>query len=145
MPNRKVLRSVIHNLAHSFLSALGYVDGDYIYEHLRRKAEETGVPHIVLDALNGTIDPPAFRTEALMKAAGALPRQLEHLIVSGGAGMSLVQAAEITIDFDLAREPIREVVDGGGILVKRDYRCEGRIIDDQGHAHAARVATWWNY
>jgi len=68
MAKYKVLKSVAHNLGHSYLSLMNYVDGDYIVEHLFRQARETGETRVEIDVLAGTIAPAVFQTPVLAES-----------------------------------------------------------------------------
>ena len=142
MPSRKVLGSVIRNLAHSFMSTLNYVDHDFVSEHLRRAVERAKSPNVRIDVLRGSIEPPAVGTEDVALAVAQLPSKLEHMVVSGGATMDMVRTAEILIDFDLDSQ-VEHFAIPGGIL--RNYKCEGRITDDRGRTHNGAVPVWWHY
>src|SRR5439155_1154843 len=45
MSRYKFLKSIAHNLGHSFLSLMNYVEGDYIHAHLFRAARMANEPH----------------------------------------------------------------------------------------------------
>jgi hypothetical protein len=57
MPNYKALKSVAHNLGHSYLSLMNHEGVDYVVEHLFKTARRYGITHVEIDVLNGSISP----------------------------------------------------------------------------------------
>ena len=141
MARYKALRSVAHNLGHSYLSLMNYVQDDYIVEHLFRRARETGQTRIHIDVLRGTIDPPAFRIPVLTDSVERERAMFGRLVQSGGAALDMVSAVHMEIEFDLAARP-SPTVPG---LVLAAYACTVEIVDDRGRRHVASVPEWWRY
>ena len=142
MAKYKVLRSVAHNLGHSYLSLMNYVDGDYIVEHLFRRARETGEARVEIDVLQGTIEPAAFQTPVLVDSVARERTWLGRLVQSGGAALDMISAARIEIVFDLAATRPSPNMPGAELAV---YRCAVEIVDDRGKHHMANVPEWWRY
>ena len=142
MARYKVLKSIAHNLGHSYLSLMNYVDGDYIVEHLFRRAKETGESRVRIDVLRGTIQPEAFQTPVLAASAARERAAFGRLVQSGGAALDMVAAARMEIVFDLAGTRARWTVPG---LELAAYRCRVEIVDDRGRHHTADVKEWWRY
>ena len=142
MASYKVLKSVAHNLGHSYLSLMNYVSDDYIVEHLFRRAWETGETHVTIDVLGGTIDPPAFRTPVLVDSVARQRAWLGRLVQSSGAALDMVSAARMEIAFDLAAARPHPTVPG---LELAAYTCTVEIVDDRGKRHVASVPEWWRY
>jgi hypothetical protein len=139
MPSYKVLRSVAHNVAHSYLSLMNYRAGGYVVEHLHSTAHRAGEPRVEIDVKRGTIEPQPFRTPVLLESVADLQRWFGPLVHSQGAALDMVASARITIVFDLD-QTFRSPTTGHELEL---YRCESMIVDDRGKHHVADVPEWW--
>jgi hypothetical protein len=142
MARYKVLKSVAHNLGHSYLSLMNYVNDDYIVEHLFRRAKETGEPRVEIDVLQGTIEPSAFQIPVLTESVARERSWLGRLVQTGGAALDMVSAVRMEIVFDLAATRPSPNVPG---LELAAYQCTVEIVDDRGRRHVASVPEWWRY
>jgi len=142
MAKYTVLKSVAHNLGHSYLSLMNYVDGDYIVEHLFRQARETGQARVEIDVLAGTIAPEAFQTPVLTESVIRERTWFGRLVQSGGAALDMVSAVRMEIVFDFEATRPSPNVPG---LELAAYRCMVEIVDDRGRQHVANVPEWWRY
>ena len=140
MARYKVLRSVAHNLGHSYLSLVNWAEGDYVVEHLYQRAREAGEPVVRVDVLRGTIAPDAFATPVLLASAERLRAWFGPLVQSQGAALDMVSAARLEVTFDLARPGYSRHVPGLELAV---YACVVEILDDRGRRHVATVPEWW--
>jgi len=103
MPSYKVLKSVAHNLGHSFLSDMNTVDQfkSFIAEVLLDIAEDRSEPKVEIDLLAGTITPAAFRRSDIEESVRLYHRMLRRLVDDQGAAWSMVKAARLKLGFDL--------------------------------------------
>ncbi|MFT5874599.1 MAG: hypothetical protein ACI8WT_003569 [Clostridium sp.] len=60
MPRMKMLKSIAHNVAHSYLSLMNYIDGEYTVERLYQIAKESNQTNIVIDILRRSIEPAIY-------------------------------------------------------------------------------------
>ena len=58
MARYKVLKSVAHNIGHSFTSLMNYADDDYVMSHILRFARNTGRDTLTLDFVRREAGPP---------------------------------------------------------------------------------------
>lgn len=142
MAKYKVLKSIAHNLGHSYLSLVNYQADDYIIEHLFRTAREANEPHVKIDVLRGTIEPSAFQTPVLLESVAQQRVFLGHLVQRQGAVLDMVTSARISIDFDFARTRLSRSVPGLELAM---YNCIVEIVNDRGKSHIASVPEWWRY
>jgi hypothetical protein len=103
MARYKVLKSVAHNLAHSFASDVSWVDGDYALGHLLRRAVATGQSEVSVDLMSGDVRPPGFGETA----GGRYLEQMsawfrDWLVPVNDTSLDYIIAAQMVIDFDLA-------------------------------------------
>lgn len=142
MAKYKVLKSIAHNPGHSYLSLMNYVDGDYIVEHLFRRARETGETRVESDVLMGTIEPAAFQIPVLTESVYREREWLGRLVQTGGAALDMVSQARMEIAFDLKATRPSPNVPG---LALAAYRCTVESVDDRGRRYKADVPEWWRY
>lgn len=57
MARYKVLKSVAHNIGHSFTSLMNYVDDDYVMGHILHFARQTGRDTLTIDFVKGDAGP----------------------------------------------------------------------------------------
>ena len=139
MPSYKVLKSVAHNVTHSYLSLMNYRGGGYVVEHLHMIARAAREPRVEIDIKRGTTEPAAFQTPVLLESVADLKRWFGSLVHSQGALLDMVDSARITIMYELDRT-YRNPNTGHELEI---YRCESEIIDVRGKRHVAEVPEWW--
>jgi len=142
MARYKVLKSVAHNLGHSYLSLMNYRAEDYVVEHLHRAARAANERRVIIDVLRGTIEPATVRTPVLLESAADQQRWLGRLVQTQGAALDMVSAASITVVFDFEGSRPSPHVPGLKLLA---YTCTVEIVDDRGRTHTATVPEWWRY
>ena len=65
MARYKVLKSVAHNIGHSFISLMNYVGDDYVMGHILRFAMRTGHDTITMDFVTREAGPPELLAEPI--------------------------------------------------------------------------------
>ena len=142
MASYKVLKSVAHNLGHSYLSLMNWQHENYVVEHLFQRAKSTGEREVRIDALAGTIEPPAFQTPVLLESVAGLRGAVARMAQTGGAALDMVNAVRMVICFDLHARRYSDSVPDLELAV---YDCTVEILDDRGTRHTAKVEEWWRY
>lgn len=142
MRKYKVLKSVAHNLGHSFLSDMNAVSPGWtiVPEILYQVAKAQGEQHIAVDFLSGEIDPPSLRTPEVAESIANYQRQLPSLVESQGAAMEMVHGVTLNIEFRFD-EPRHSRYDPEVELPS--FECEVVIVDDRGSRHIGRPKKWW--
>ena len=142
MASHKVLRSVAHNLGHSYLSLMNWRGENYVVEHLYQRAKSTGESEVRIDALAGTIEPPAFQIPVLLESVAGLRGAVARMVQTGGAALDLVSSVRMVIRFDLHARKYSDRVPDVELAV---YDCTVEILDERGKQHVATVKEWWRY
>jgi len=142
MPKYKVLKSVAHNLGHSFLSDMNTVDRfkTFIPQVLRDIAEEKGVATVEVDFMERSVSPAVFRRPDTEEAVGVYHDKLRRLVNDQGASWSMIDKARLRLQFDLAHSHTAE----GSRSRRPEFICEVEIVDDRGKIHVGAPQNWWN-
>ena len=142
MPSRKVLKSVAHNLGHSFLSLMNYWADDYVVEWLYRTAKKTSIPNCRIDFTKGTIDPAEFRIAPVQQSVEQTRSWLPQFIESHGAEPGFVKSLVMDLTFDLTKTRMSKHVQKLELAV---YDCRMKLMDDRNKLHTTQVVEWWRY
>jgi hypothetical protein len=142
MPNYKALKSVAHNLGHSYLSLMNHDGLDYVVEHLFKTARRRGITHVEIDVLNGSISPAEMHSRPILDSVKRERDDFPRFLASNQCSVEQVRSAVIKIDYRFAdTRPSPHVPN----LELAAYDCEVEIIDDRGKVWMARVPEWWRY
>lgn len=142
MPSYKRLKSLAHNVAHSFLSNMNYVDGDYVGEDLFQRARKAGASRVRIDFLTGTVEPSAVRTPRVVDSVARTRDWLPRQAASEGCDFRAIQSFVLQIDFRF--DQTRESKNVPGLELPA-YDAHAVIVDDRGRNHDAKVPEWWRY
>lgn len=116
----KRINAAIHNLAHSFVSLMNYVDGEYIIDLLPKLLSETPEQEIRFSLLDGTISPQRDLHPAFMKSIGYYRNRIKSHLESENVEPEIVRSLEFILFADI-NGPI----------------CRAEAIDDRGVTHSA--------
>ena len=142
MPRMKILKSIAHNVAHSYLSLMNYIDGEYTVERLFQLAKESKQTNIVIDILMRTIEPQIYVIPEIEKSLIYLEKTFDSLIKAEKITREHILSAVITIEFDLEKTQISKAVPE---LELPQYECMSEIIDSTGKIYRKEVVEWWKY
>lgn len=142
MPRMKMLKSIAHNVAHSYLSLMNYIDGEYTVERLFQIAKESKQTSIVIDILQQSIEPPIYSKTNIKLSLIYLKNSLESLLSSEKITLDNIQSAKIKIYFNLKETKLSSNVPN---LELPKYKCESEIIDINGNIYTKEVVEWWKY
>ena len=106
MPSLKPLRSVAHNVAHSFASSLNYWKDDYAISHLWRTAKLAGVSRVKINVLDASTEPTSVNTGMVAEILPSLRTMLSHLLQKEGFESSLLAEATLEYDFSVQRATV---------------------------------------
>ncbi|MFN9788786.1 MAG: hypothetical protein ACK54R_03560 [Pirellulaceae bacterium] len=118
----KRINSAIHNFAHSFVSLMNYVDGEYIIDLLPKLLRETPGHEIRFSLLDGTISPQRGFHPAFMKSIGYYRNRVASHLESENVALDIVRSFEFILFADI-NGPI----------------CRAEAIDDRGVVHTESV------
>src|SRR5262245_34963390 len=103
MARYKVLKSVAHNFAHSFVSLMNYAEDDYVMCHLIRAASQTSTRILRVDVLKGTWSPVELVPEPVAKSLTHYCRIFGRFVTNGGAALDMVSRAKLRVDLRLGQ------------------------------------------
>ena len=140
----KNIKSVAHNLGHSFLSDMNAVGEGSRYvivpARLFEIAARARLPVVRIDFLARRVEPPEVRVPEVEQAVSLYANWLPHLCSSQNVSPETVVAATLTLTFDYERvrrtkyHPVVEI---------QEFVCDVTITDDRGVVHRASPDHWW--
>lgn len=136
MPRYKVVKSVAHNIGHSFTSLMNYADDDYSMGHILRFARETGLDTLTIDFVTGQARPAALLREPISEMPRWYAKRFWDLVTSSGSDRAMVQAATLTLRYDLTKGR-------SGPPIENPYVCDVFILDDRGQDYCFHFEGWW--
>lgn len=137
----KNLKSIAHNLGHSFFSLMNYTGADYVIERLYKRAKETKISSIKIDFLNQIIEPSEFNIVGVMNALKNYREYFPRDLESQNCSITQIKEVNIFLNFDLTKKRRSEYTD----LELATYECIVEILDDRNITHKATVVEWWRY
>ncbi|NRB81814.1 MAG: hypothetical protein HRU38_24665 [Saccharospirillaceae bacterium] len=126
MARTKLIKSFVHNLADSYMSTLGWVEGDYKSTWLYRAALESGVHNISFDIRSSVITPEDLKHQAILKKSlVGLSEHFDAMLKSQGIEPSFVP--DLSFNFSLPVHDQNELY----------VLCNAIAIDVSGKEHVA--------
>jgi hypothetical protein len=130
MARYKVLGSVAHNYAHSFVSVMNYWGRDYTMCHLIRRSKLKGRNRFVIDVLARSIEPVDLVTRNIAEAVEHYCNTFGRFVTAGGGAMDMV--AEAVLELTIRHGKVTGI--------KRDQLyayidAHMTIVDDRGKHH----------
>ena len=140
----KNIKSVAHNLGHSFLSDMNAVDvrGRYtiVPELLFAEAARTHVPEISIDFISRLVEPASLSSPAVQTSVSSYARMLFDLCAHQNVDAHAIKRAVLTITFDYERS--RTTTYEPAVAVQ-EFVCTVVLEDDRGFLHRASPTNWW--
>ena len=140
MARYRVLKSVAHNVGHSFVSLMNYADNDYVMGHILRLARLTGQDTLTINLMDGTGGPPELLTSPISDVPAWYSKMFWRLVKSHGSDSCLVNSAVLIVRFDLSEERRSR---GNPQLLHSPFICALRIVDTRGKEHQSHFDGWW--
>jgi hypothetical protein len=141
MARYKVLKSVAHNIGHSFTSLMNYAGDDYVMGHILRLARQSGVDTLTIDFVKEEAGPPELLAEPISEIPGRYTQFFWDLVRRQGSDRSSVRAATLVLRYNLA---INRPLHRNPALMESPYECDVRITDTRGKNYAAHFHAWWS-
>ena len=136
MARYKVLKSVAHNIGHSFTSLMNYADDDYVMGHIQRFARSTGRDALTLDFARREAGPPELLAPPISEVPARYTEWFWDLVQRHGSDRSLVQSATLTLRYDIAtKRPLRSAPQ----FIESPFTCDVRITDIRGKEYVAHL------
>jgi hypothetical protein len=140
----KNIKSVAHNLGHSFLSDMNTADvqGQYtiVPELLFADAARAGVPEVKLDLIARTVEPPLLASPAVQASLANYARMLFELCAHQNVDAKAIRSAVLAIVFDYQRSRVTPYEPTVAI---QEFVCTVSIEEDRGILHVASPDHWW--
>ena len=133
MARYKVLKSVAHNFAHSFVSPMNYGRRDHVMCELLKKAHYTGVRRFELDVLRRMAGPVELLSRPILDSVRSYCSDFGGLVTNSGAALDMVSGAWLTIRLTPGTEG-KNMPSGVGRVA-----ATMRIVDDRGKGHLGRA------
>ena len=134
MARYKVLKSIAHNFAHSFVSLMNYHRNDYTMCHLARRVKLTGCRELRIDVLERSVGPVELLSPPVLSSVENYCKNFGRLVTTGGAALDMVAEAELKV-----RIAFGKVI--GKASRTLHVRAHGTmtITDDRGRTYVGRV------
>jgi hypothetical protein len=140
MPRHKVLKSVAHNIGHSFTSLMNFVDDDYVMGHILRFARQSGHETLTIDFVTNEVKPPELVADPISEVPARYIKWFWDSVDRQGSDRSYVQAARLTLRFDIATQRPHSSLPG---CMESPYHCDVTVTDDRGKRYDAHFEGWW--
>ena len=139
MARYKVLKSVAHSLAHSFVSVMNYHRDDYVMCHLLRRAEATHCLELHVNLLRELAGPMDLLSRPVLESVRGYCRDFGRLVTQSGSALDMVTQAELTVRCTLARRGVHSRNGNGRV------RASARLVDDRGRVYMSRALETYDY
>ncbi len=140
MSQYKVLKSVAHNIGHSFTNLMNNAEDDYVMGHILRFARSSGCNTLTIDFATGKGRPPELLSDPISDLPARYSQFFWDLVRRHGSEKSFVKAATLTLQYDTTTQrPPR----GRGLAYESPYVCDVHITDDRGKDYHAQFSGWW--
>ena len=139
MARYKVLQSVAHNFAHSFVSDMNHTGRDWVPCYLVRASKATGVNTLEVNILTREASPPELLVPEVVASIEGYCKDFARLVTKGGAAMDMVTAATLRVLIQHATV----VGPNSGRLLQARLHSTASIVDDRGHTHVGEHVAGW--
>ncbi|HWA41378.1 MAG TPA: hypothetical protein VG712_07200 [Gemmatimonadales bacterium] len=130
MARYKILGSVAHNFAHSFVSVMNYHGRDYTMCHLVRRSKVKAKRRLSIDVLARSAAPVDLLTKDIASAIESYCDGFGRFVTSGGAALDMVAEARIELTIRHGR-----VVGATDKHLHAFIDAEMTIVDDRGRKY----------
>ena len=139
MAKYRVLKSVAHNIGHSFTSLMNFRGDDYVMGHLLNAARKSGISTLQVDLLSSEAKPRELLPPPVAASVESYTARFPELVRANGSELSFVARATLTVTFDASRT--REV--SGTPFVESPYKCVVELVDHRGKDYGVTLTGWW--
>jgi len=139
----KNIKSVAHNIGHSFLSDVNMVGSGrafaFVPDEIYAVAKAAGEPVVRIDLMTAEIEPPSLATRNIREAAEHYSRTLPDMLASQNVEPQMVRGAYLELRFDFAH-PSSSRTNPQTELP--NVVCTVSLDDDRGITHEAHPRNW---
>lgn len=141
MARYKVLKSVAHNIGHSFTSLMNYAGDDYVMGHVLRFARQTRRDTLTIDFVSGQARPSELLQAPISEVPSRYTKFFWDLVERHGSDRALVRDASLILRFDIAVERPHRTVPK---FAESPFACDVQITDVRGVKYlVAHFDGWW--
>lgn len=140
MAGRKVLKGVVNNVVHSFVSLMNYAGDDYVMGHVVFAAWATGETEIRVDLLGGQLCASPLITPEVREGLLWRVADFPSLVERAGSDIAYVASAELQVTVD----PTRRRALPGTRFLESPFIAKARITDDLGTVYEYELSGWWS-
>ena len=130
MARYKILKSVAHNFAHSFVSVMNYYGRDYTMCHLVRRSKLKGKHRFYIDVLARSVEPVDLVTREIAAAVESYCDGFGRFVTAGGAALDMVAEANLELTIRHGR-----VIGPKAKQLFAFIDAQMTIVDDRGKRH----------
>jgi len=153
MTSYRVLKSVAHNWAHSFLSDGNFADDTIVTQLLFETARKVHQPSITIDPLAATIIPEELATPNIKRVLSNLPYNLEAALKSQGCTIDMVTSVELKIKFNFEQPSPKYNEINPSVWYSSKFRmpeaptyiASVRLVDSRGREYNTELKEFWRY
>jgi hypothetical protein len=139
MPKYKALKSVAHNIGHSFTSLMNFAGDDYVMGHILRLARSTGVDTLQINLAAGEGSPKELFADPISNVPAWESKKFWDLVQRHGSDRPYVRAATLVLRYNLTvQRPAPSPQ-----FTESPYVCDVRIVDIRGKNYDAHFEGWW--
>ena len=143
MGKYKNIKSVAHNIGHSFLSDMNMLGSGRAFvlvpEEIYWVAKAANEATVRIDLITGEVEPPAVATPNVTESAAIYARKLPDLLLSQSVEPQMVRSAFLQLEFDFANPGVSR---SEPTLELPNVRCTVVLDDDRGISHEAHPENW---
>ena len=143
MAKYKNIKSVAHNIGHSFLSDMNMLGSGSGYvlvpEEIYWVAKSANEQKVRIDLMTGEVEPQSVATPNVTESAAIYARRLPELLLSQSVEPSMVRSAFLELEFDFARPGVSRSYPS---LELPNVTCTVTLDDDRGISHEAHPTNW---
>lgn len=139
MARYKVLPSIGHNFAQTFVGASREREEDHLLGRLLADARRTGEATLRLDILTGEATPAALVSSTLARVLERHVHGFPELVAGAHSDMQFIRGARMELTFALGTE---RAVEGAGTRHESPFLCRVEIDDDKGKTWIAELSGW---
>ena len=140
MKSYKIMKSIAHNLGHSFTSLMNYHGDDYVMGHILRAARSTGKEKLEIDLLTGIAEPIELLVEPIRESLVWHSKTFPDFVDRSGSDINLINSAKMTVQYTLG---IERPYPHDHKYIENPYTCDVVIIDNRNKEHSAHFEGWW--
>jgi hypothetical protein len=140
MPSHKSLKSVAHNVGHSFISLMNHTGLDYFLGALLKRVRTTKLTKLEIDLLNNIVAPKALLTVGITACIETNVKWFPEMVLASGSSIDFIKSAIVTIEFDLQ---VSRAYINDQKLIENPFVCETTIIDDRDKEYKSQHNGWW--